>query len=286
MLVGAYAAAATGAIACDVPRLAGAILDLDGVTGLELPYTGTDSPNQWLAHRFAGAHALTLIPALFARLLADTAVGLASRSASGRAEAIALVDGARRAVHELGTITVVHLQSSGRPASSAAFADSIADLQALDWGDARLVVEHCDASVPGQDAQKGFLTLSDEIAALSPGIDVAINWGRSAIETRSENGPLDHIREARTAGRLAGVMFSGAGASASPFGAAWADVHLPPTALEPTSLMTAESIAACVEAAGPDAYLGVKVAAPPHADDAVRLSTVARTVGMVRQVAP
>lgn len=285
MFVGAYAAAATGAIACDVPRLAEAILNLDGVTGLELPYIGTDAPNPWLAQRWDGAHALTLIPALFARLLLDTSVGLASRSVTGRSQAIALVDGARRVVHELGTIAVVHLQSSGRPASPAAFADSLADLQALDWGDARLVVEHCDASVPGQDAQKGFLTLSDEIAALRPGIDVAINWGRSAIETRREHGPLEHIREASAAGRLAGVMFSGAGASASPFGAAWADVHLPPTVLETTSLMTAESIAACVEAAGPDAYLGVKVAAPPHADDALRLSTIARTVEMVQRAA-
>ncbi len=283
MLVGAYAAAATGAAPCDLDRLAEGILALDGVTGLELPFTEPGVPNPWLARRFEGSHALTLIPALFGRLRKDPEVGLASGSARGRTEAIALVEGARRVVHELGSISVVHLQSSARAgsASRAAFADSLAAIQALDWGGARLVVEHCDAALPGQEAQKGFLSLADEIAALLPGIAVTVNWGRSAIETRSPGGALQHITAARSAGCLAGVMFSGAGASASPFGAAWADVHLPAAGLEPTSLMTAEAIADCVGMAGPGAYLGVKVAAPPHADDALRLSTIARTLELL-----
>ena len=280
MIVGAYAAANSGATECDIAWLADRILSLEGVTGLELPYTGAENP--WLSLRPEGSHVVTLIPALFAELLSDTAVGLASSDSAGRREASRVVDGARRAVHELGTVRVVHLQSSGRPASAAAFSDSLAELCSLDWAGARLVVEHCDALVPSHEPQKGFLSLVDELGALPPGVDIAINWGRSVIETRDADGARRHIEAARAAGRLAGVMFSGASSAPTAFGAAWADAHLPPRELEPASLMDADAIDSCMIAAGPDAYLGIKVSARPEANDEDRLRTVAATVELLR----
>ena len=86
-----------------------------------------------------------------------------------------------------------------------------------DWPGTKLVIEHCDAYVEGQAPSKGCLTIKDEIAAslaakaaTGRAVGICINWGRSAIETRSAEGVVKHIKAAKEAGLLSGLMFSGA----------------------------------------------------------------------------
>ena len=60
-------------------------------------------------------------------------------------------------------------------------------MKGLEWGNVQLNLEHCDAYIPGQKAQKGFLLLEDEVEILNEvgGYGLILNWARSAIE-----GPL------------------------------------------------------------------------------------------------
>ena len=170
--------------------------------------------------------------------------GLASDDASGRQEALAFVRQARDAIATLNAacgshvVDAIEIQSAPdktRAASSvASLTASLAELVQWDWQGARVVIEHCDAHVPGQVASKGFLSLADEITAIEAtntryGSDVGIvvNWGRSVLEARSAQGALDHIQLARRHGVLAGLMFSGASGQDTPYGA-WRDSHMPP----------------------------------------------------------
>jgi hypothetical protein len=98
----------------------------------------------------------------------------------------------------------------------------------------KLIIEHCDAYIAGQEAEKGFMLLENEITAikhinnkLDSDIGISINWGRSAIETRSVSGPLLHIKQASRSGLLKGIIFSGASGNKSPYGQ-WKDTHMPP----------------------------------------------------------
>ncbi|MDF2442348.1 MAG: hypothetical protein JWR01_551 [Subtercola sp.] len=302
IVVGAYAAAASGATLPDPGWLGAACLGLPGVTGLELPFAGADSPwlNPSLADRFAEAtpdarHVVTLLPALVRITRVDSSVGLASADGAGRRRALDLVDEARERVLALnaarpGLIAVVEVHSSPqRPFSSvSAFADSLSRLAELDWGGARLVVEHCDAWSDEHPVEKGYLALAEEIAAVRevghPVLaGLAVNWGRSAIETRSADGASQHIAELVREGLLGGLMFSGAAPVATAFGRAWGDVHVPLAEFaveEPSaarSLLTAAALRVSLEAAGGarPLYTGVKVAAAPSADDRARLRVIA-----------
>jgi hypothetical protein len=49
---------------------------------------------------------------------------------------------------------------------SGPFRRSMAELADLEWGDATVLVEHCDAVEGGQNPLKGFLNREEEIAAL------------------------------------------------------------------------------------------------------------------------
>jgi len=108
-------------------------------------------------------------------------------------------------------------------------------------------------------------------AATGKEIGITINWGRSAIETRSAEGVAEHIKAAKEAGVLSGLMFSGASGNESEYGV-WRDSHMPPQAQsadgagEPASLMTAENMKECVELAGPESllYLGAKLGIRPR----------------------
>jgi hypothetical protein len=134
-------------------------------------------------------------------------------------------------------------------------------------------VEHCDTAVAGQRPAKGFLALEDELDALdalrAPAADgVLINWGRSAIEGRGPERVLHHIQQTRERGLLRGLMFSGCSASGVSRGGAWADVHLPPFPVDQDSVLTAESAAEAVTAAGGCTaleVLGMKIGAPADA---------------------
>ena len=153
---------------------------LPNVKGLEHPFLGSLHPHDdawFISHidpkwRFV----FTCIPGVMAAMARNPHIGLASDDASGRQEALAFVRQARDAIatlnaacgsHVVDAIEIHSAPDKTRAASSvASLTASLAELVQWDWQGARLVIEHCDAHVPGQVASKGFLTLADEIAAI------------------------------------------------------------------------------------------------------------------------
>jgi Domain of unknown function (DUF4862) len=108
--------------------------------------------------------------------------------------------------------------------NQAAFRRSGAELAELEWGDATVLVEHCDAVVGGQKPSKGFLNLEEEIAALlsvaGSQLRLSLNWRRYLIELRNVECVLDHVAAANTAGLLGVLTFSGASATGNGCGEA------------------------------------------------------------------
>jgi len=150
----------------------------------------------------------------------------------------------------------------------------------VDWGGAQPVIEHCDAALPGQAHEKGFLSLSDEIAAIARSgtpVGLWLNWGRSAVELRDPDAVTAQIAAAAATGRLVGLSFSGAAAVDTAYGAAWADLHLPIAETDPAarSLLDVPHVADALEAAGDVHRLGVKVSRRPADRTA---ADVARTI--------
>lgn len=284
------------------PELEGELLPalcaLPGVAGLEVPWMGGIHPHDetwFLANVPAVPLAVTPIPFVMGRLGSDSRYGLASTDETGRAAA---VDDLRRVAADIAridresgaTVAVVTLHTAPRVAGAVEpFVRSLQEAAALDWSGARLVVEHCDASVPGQIPEKGFLSLDDEIAAIrSAGAPVGLwlNWGRSAIELRDADAVTAQIAAAAASGFLVGLAFSGAAAVQSPYGPPWVDAHLPIASTHPesASLLDDAHVAAALAAAGDVAWLGLKTARRPDdagARDALR--TVARNLEVLRR---
>lgn len=259
-----------------------------GLAGLELPYYGRlhAHDDAWLIDRLRPEwrFVLTLLPGTMSRAAENPRFGLASADADGRKRALEFAEQARRTVEHLHSylgypaVVAVSVHSAprlaGGPAKSSleAFAGSLSDLRRRDWRGAELLVEHCDAAGTGQAPDKGFLRLEDEVAALklSAGATparVLINWGRSALETRSPEGPREHIRRAREADLLAGLFFSGVTPEHPEWGA-WKDSHAPLSTVCPASLLTPEAVKESLRDAGDVSCLGVKVQPLPASLDA------------------
>lgn len=255
-----------------------------GLAGLELPFTGRlhAHDEDWLIERIRPDWRLlvTLMPGTMNRLREDPHFGLASADAGGRRHALDFAEKARRAVETLNArlgrkaVAAVELHSAPRLGSWArssleAFAASLTELRGRDWGGAELLVEHCDAFAPGRAPEKGFLRIEDECAALSLSSGatparVTINWGRSAIETRSAEGPLEHLRRARQAGMLAGLFFSGATPEDPDYGE-WRDRHAPFSTTRASSILTPAAAKAALKEAGALSYVGFKIQPLPAA---------------------
>src|SRR5690606_22847795 len=98
--------------------------------------------------------------------------------------------------------------------------------------DVEVVIEHCDAQREGRPFEKGFLELSDELAAIQrigdSRLGITINWGRSGIEGQSAEYVTGQIAQTAAAGALKGLMFSGVATEAGEWGPAWEDSHLAP----------------------------------------------------------
>ena len=261
------------------------------VRGLEVPFTGTlhRHDDNWLFRTVKKDwdFVVTLIPGTMGALQKDKSFGLASDDAAGRKAALDFAKNAKDAVGRLNdavrrtAVVAVEVhsapnQGAGGKGSQTAFADSLAEVAGWDWQGARIVIEHCDAFRPGHRAIKGFLTLDDELAAIAKAnrsarspIGICINWGRSVLETYKTETVVQHIRQARDAGALSGLMFSGASGAATPWGA-WEDSHMPqaPAAgishAAEGSLLTEAEIKAALAAAGPKLdFVGVKIAVRP-----------------------
>ena len=268
------------------------IKSLGYIAGLEHPFGGSlhNRDEDWFLENIDPSwdFVFTCIPGVMGPIGKNPKFGIASDDADGRQEALVFMKKARDAIAKLNahsgreTVRAIQIHTSPNKAkessSQAALEASLTEMLSWDWQGAKLVIEHCDAYVEGQDPGKGFLTLDDEIAAVlnvkaatGKEIGITINWGRSAIETRSAEGVADHIKAAKDAGVLSGLMFSGASGNESDYGV-WRDSHMPPQAQsadgagEPASLMTAETIKTCIDLAGPEnlLYLGAKLGIRPR----------------------
>ena len=312
LIVGAYASSPTAHgwdPTVESSYFAG-LAEVAGIRGLELPWLGCLHPHDepWLLATLPARWqvVLTSVGYTVAAVARDPRHGLASEDSEGRRAAVANVAAMRAGIRRLNdsagdaVVIAVELQAGPGPhprsaAGAAALAASLAEIGAWDWEGAAVLLEHCDARVPGQAHAKGFLSLGDEIAAIRmSGVEVGIvvNWGRSAIELRSSSRVLEHVQAALGAGVLRGVMFSGVADRPSAYGEAWADAHLPfsthPGAAdtaayaEPASLLTVPLARSVLAEAGGLLYSGIKFAWRP-ADASVegRVEMIRRSVGLL-----
>jgi hypothetical protein len=311
----------------DEEKFLASVFALDGVGGLEVPITDKlhKYDEAWFLRQLP-EHAqfvVTTIPGTMSRLEADKGFGLASTSESGRRAALDFVKEALEALkrlnHQMGKPSVVALELHAAPvafgsaATAAALEASLIEISSWDTHGARLVLEHCDALMPDQAPAKGFLALELEARAVKKAVDatgnpmgMVINWGRSVIEQRRPEAAHEHIAFLQDCGLLGGVVFSGCADVDTKFGKAWGDVHVPPAPtaatetrasqgtntdqnlLEPASLLTADHIKSCLQAAGtlPETgFRAVKVAAPPNADVDQRVKVITQALAAVRQAA-
>jgi hypothetical protein len=313
--LGAYAAAPKSA-AYDPAlesRYFAEVRKLPGLAGLELPFTGALHPHDvgaLLANlKPEWSYVLTGLPGTMDALARDPLFGLASASTAGRTaalefcrrmrEAVGVLNGrfGRAVVRRVELHTAPRQGAPGAVASAEALADSLREIRGWDWQGALLAIEHCDAYVPGQPPQKGFLPLAQEIEAIEATQNtrtpagIVINWGRSAIEARDPETPLAHVRTAQAKGVLCGLMFSGACAQDAVYGD-WQDTHAP---FAPAfgirhgaehSLLTAARAAACLSAAGEALdVLGFKIQPlPPTISFETRIAFLADAISWLDRV--
>jgi len=272
-----------------------------GIGGLELPLPLEGAPSlepDWFDRCVQPSWDLlvTCIPTVMGRLAGEPAYGLASVDDAARSHAVADVARARdlalrlAAQHGRRRVVAIQVHSAPGPAlgSRDALARSLEEILTWDLAGAEVLVEHCDALIPGQAAAKGFWSLTDEIAAIravaadAGRLGLSINWGRSAIEGRSARTAVGHVRTADKAGLLRAVVLSGASATTSPWGPAWGDAHIPPRGDDPALETSADSLLGPTEldatllAAADVPRLAVKVSVRPRDADVPTRLAVAR----------
>lgn len=285
----------------------------EGLPGLELDWVRARVPED-------RDLVVTAIPRTMVRLGRDASYGLASSDEDGRQAALAdlavVRDLALRLADASGRRRVLAIEvhsapgpdgmngRGGAPGSSEAFARSLVEIAS--WGlGARVVVEHCDRLVEGQVPEKGFFPVVDEIAAVrradelgamplddgSAALGLSLNWGRSALEDRSGQAPVEHARAAAEAGLLRGVILSGATPEATAWGAPWSDGHIPPRGEAPAlagstaSALDLDAARATFAAAGDGLdYVGAKVSVRPlDASVAERVALAEASLELVRR---
>lgn len=257
--------------------------------GLELPFYGPGfhPHNEELFLKNCDPkwnYSFTCMPGNMNRVKANPQFGLASDEESWRRDAVKFHEDALKSAKKLNqalgrkAIRSVQIASSPKrmlaPSSQAAFTKSLRELAAWDWEGMELLVEHSDAYLPSHPPVKGFLTLEEEIGAIRDSkadFGVLINWGRSAIEGRSAEKPLEHIRMAKNAGLLRGLIFSGTSPDCPRFGK-WTDLHMPVAPAEGMGFPEKNSILteSCIQAALTEVgstkltVLGVKILSIPR----------------------
>lgn len=261
------------------------------IVGLEHPFTGRlhGHDDDWFLANVDPNwdYVFTTVPGVMGSLKTDPNFGIASTDEAGRQSALSFMQGARDAIaklnQHLGRQAVKAIQVQTAPnqskacSSTSALQASLETMLEWDWQGAQLLIEHCDTFVEGQTPSKGFLSIEQEIAVLkevnantATPLAMVINWGRSVIETRNLEGANQHIKLAKEAGLLAGLMFSGVSDADTEYGA-WKDTHMPPTPLDescygaPDSWLTPAQIQASIEACGelPE-IVGIKLGIRPR----------------------
>ena len=252
---------------------------IPSVRGLELPY-GPYGGRPWPAGAPEDWSAMvTAIPGTMKRLSQASTFGLASRDGEGRRAALQFASGLRdyasRLADEGHGVEAVELHSAPPLYSSARlFEESLKEMLDWEWGSTRLLVEHCDAPRRGSKPEKGFLTFDEEVNVVASlqgqgwgQVGIVVNWARSVIESGDTGTAVEHLSQAREAGVLAGVMFSGCSPESTEFGYPWIDAHLAAVEVDgapPSSLLNRTEVQRCLAAAGPVAITGFKIGLPQH----------------------
>lgn len=268
-----------------------------GVTGLEIPdhhVVGVPS-NQFdsfvktLRMGFTRS-VITAIPSTMRRQGPNPGEGLASVQEDKRHAALEFIGEicvAADRINELtGERSIAGILIHSAPTAAAdpdAFKRSLNELQvSAERHSADLIIEHCDAHCDQVAGEKRFLELDQEVAAArNSGMQITINWGRSVVESHDPTKPRQQIEQLAGAGLLAGIAFSGASSSENQYGGAWADAHLPLDTDEPTSLMTAQHVKECLQAAaGTELYRAAEVQVPQEASVARRLEIVGSVLNL------
>jgi hypothetical protein len=289
-VLGAYAAAPSDLSAHqrDEREWFAALASIPLVGGLELPFDGGLHPSgpKYLAGLLdpSWRSVVTAMSGVSTRLLTDPSYGLASTNEASRMQAISDIAAARsdivrvRSIRGKDSIIALQLQSAPGARNSRASADALAlslvEILGWDWDGVAISVEHCDAPNENHAPQKGFLSLSEEMIAVNTArertgaaIGHTINWARSTIESRDPATPAAQTKTLSNGGSLVGLMFSGVAASATAFGPAWADAHLPVSdagdGSETHSLLSSDQMVRSLRATGgTELYVGAKVSAP------------------------
>lgn len=279
-------------------------LDIGGLEFALAPEGARTLDPTWIDQHVLPAWDLvvTLVPTMMVRLGTEPAYGLASDDETQRARALADVARARdlatslAQTHGRRRVSAIEIHTAPGPVlgSREAFTRSLDEILTWDLAGAELLVEHCDAHVPGQTAAKGFFTLEDELAVvqgygLAPDVlGMCVNWGRSAIEGRDPALAVEHTRAVADAGLLRALVLSGATDVATPWGPAWTDMHIPPRGDDATlagsaaSLLGPDEIAATLKAAGDVPRIGLKYAVRPQDTDVdTRVALLAATLQQV-----
>ncbi|MEV7455422.1 DUF4862 family protein [Pseudarthrobacter oxydans] len=254
-----------------------ALGSIPSIRGLELPYGPyggspwpAGAPEDWSA-------VVTAIPGTMKRVGQSSTFGLASRDSEGRRAALEFVSGLRDYASRLAgqghRVEAVELHSAPSLYSSALlFEESLKEVLDWEWGSTRVLVEHCDALRWGSRPEKGFLPFDEEVNVVASlqaegwgQVGIVVNWARSVIESGDTGTAVEHLLQAREAGVLAGVMFSGCSPEATEFGYPWIDAHLPAVEVDgapPSSLLNRAEVQLCLAAAGPVAITGFKIGLP------------------------
>jgi hypothetical protein len=308
-IIGAYAAAPSLGVddkSVEYEFYENLIESISEIRGLEIPFWGEE------IHRFGSdflldiiqpswENVLSCIPGTMSNLAKNPKFGLASDDENGRVEAIAMHKRANQVLHKMnecyGRQSVIAVQIATAPSTPVEFVSSSTDsllksmeeILSWDWEGAKIVIEHCDTSIIAQPFEKGFFTLDDEIKALSKlstsnNLGITINWARSAIEGRSSNKPIEHLKLVLKHNMLSGLIFSGVSDKDERYGP-WRDTHMPFARsfdvefYEESSLLTLDNVTRslnCVEVERLD-YLGIKLLSMP-----IDSSSIDRRVGINR----
>lgn len=224
----------------------------------------------------------TCLPGTVETLKKNPTIGLASNETKAQSQALEFISAANQAVKKLNRHlqrqAVIAVQVHSAPAQNTfkeAFAEALKTICSWDWDGAKILVEHCDAFRTDGKHAKGFLSLEDEIwaisevqkAKLSTPLGAMLNWGRSVVEGRDTAHVLKHIETLKERGLLKGFLFSG---TTSLFD----DKHTPPPTpfrggiLAQESLMTEEEMKKSLRALPEQIdYLGFKIMPKPIPQD-------------------
>ena len=271
LIVGAYPAQPSMPV--DSEAFFTELADEPTIRGLELPYY-QHGGQPWPAG--APAHwtgVITAIPGTMQQLAGDPQFGLASTDPQGRASALRYTahvrDYAKSLAAQRHLVEAIELHSAPRGNGSAdALSASLIEILDWDWNGAHITIEHCDTTSPRRVPEKGFLPIATEIAVLRElraaghEVGLVVNWARSVIESHNPHTAQAHIRSAREAGVLSGVMFSSCSPEETDFGYPWIDAHLPAREVQDaprSSLLDKEHIDRCLTTAGSPAIVGLKV---------------------------